>query len=525
MVLEARLLAERLATHLAHIRLLARVYILMMALGFARGERLLAVLAAEGLQLKMHRPDVRLQLEFAGKETAAMLARQLLGAVHEHVLDEHETLGQTTPAHLALVHRDARRARARTRIHSVHLMLLHRVILERVAGVKVLLAYITKVLLAGARIGRRLVGGGMLGAPMILEIRCLVECGAALLAHVLAGGRGSYAVLEPLVLLHGNAADVDALAAGLVAAIGALLGAVYLLDVRVEAAHEAVGLVAAIALEGSLAALVHLAHVRLQRQAVRKAVPALHALEAVLQALAATPCTWLHDGLWLHFLHSRLINWIRRRRRRRWVILTLRFEQLLRLQLLLIGRRLLVHNLEYAGRWLGHFLARPLSQHGQELGAASVRLLLEQLVAQQLLVAGRAQLLGQPFAGQFGWLPFQMLHQQTLQLHVYGMRCRHLSVSVQFLQACQAIVVGQRVHWEQPSERLGLCAPPELKAKWRWTMVNKRFMLNCDAAVAQLLCIVAVTVKQAELPPAANHWLPIAAAMFIRYGFLCLQLI
>lgn len=51
MVLEARLLPEGLAAGVAHIRLLPRVDVLVMAQGFPRSEALGAVAAGEGLEL------------------------------------------------------------------------------------------------------------------------------------------------------------------------------------------------------------------------------------------------------------------------------------------------------------------------------------------------------------------------------------------------------------------------------------------------------------------------------------------
>lgn len=94
-------------------------------------------------------------------------------------------------------------------------------------------------------------------------------------------------MLDPLVLLHGDAGNVDAITARMITGIGAHLGAMDLLDVRVETAHEAVRLLTAIALEGPLAALVNLANVRLQREGVCKAVSTLLAFVTVLGAFAA----------------------------------------------------------------------------------------------------------------------------------------------------------------------------------------------------------------------------------------------
>lgn len=104
MVLEACLLAKRLTADVTDVGLLPRVDVLVVAQCLARGKGFGAVFAGEGLQLEMHGTYVRLQLELAGKEASAVLARHLVGAVHEHVLHQHESLGHAPATDLALVH-------------------------------------------------------------------------------------------------------------------------------------------------------------------------------------------------------------------------------------------------------------------------------------------------------------------------------------------------------------------------------------------------------------------------------------
>jgi len=177
MVLETGLLSEGLSTHLADIGLLPGMDVLMMTQCLAGGKGFGAVLAVEGLQLEMHGPNVRLQLELAGKEATAVFAGHLVGGVHQHVLDEHESLGQTTSTDLTFM-LDSIAIRIR--------VLLHCVVFERVTGMEMLLTDFTIMLLIVACILRRLRSRGMLGATMILEIRRLIESGAAFFAHILA---------------------------------------------------------------------------------------------------------------------------------------------------------------------------------------------------------------------------------------------------------------------------------------------------------------------------------------------------
>lgn len=160
MILEARLLPEGLSTDVTHIGLLPGVYVLMVPQGLPGGKGLGTVFAGKGFQLEMHGAYVRLQLELAGKETSAVLARHLLGIVHQHVLHQHKALGHPPATHLALV-------------QLLHLqlcrVLLQRVVLEGVAGVELFLADAAVVTLVVNSLRFRL--GWMLGASMIFEIR------------------------------------------------------------------------------------------------------------------------------------------------------------------------------------------------------------------------------------------------------------------------------------------------------------------------------------------------------------------
>lgn len=129
---------------------------------------------------------------------------------------------------------------------------------------ELLLTNVAEMALSGAALpGGHLVLRGMLCLKVVFKIRRLVKAGSALLAdEFLQSIAVTRTVLQPFVLLHGYAAGVDSLAAWLVAGMASLLGGMHLSNVGIQTAHETVGLLALIALEGPFAALVHLTDVR-----------------------------------------------------------------------------------------------------------------------------------------------------------------------------------------------------------------------------------------------------------------------